>query len=109
MDKSPITPPIIVTESGDADVFESTYDAERYLEPNDVKILKAYDSEGRLLRLLPTSPQIKIEAAEWTPSHADELRQVLLKFLREVGEDADGLVDKTLKELVAIGLRYKTR
>jgi hypothetical protein len=32
VERPPITPPIIVTESGDADIFKSIDYAERYLE-----------------------------------------------------------------------------
>ena len=59
-------PPIIVYENGDVSVFASVEDAEISLEPPDVESNRyvAYDSEGRLLRLIPTSPRIKIKSAE---------------------------------------------
>lgn len=108
MERPSITPPIIVSEGGDTDIFETIEAAERYLEPYDIEILTAYDSQGRLLTLLPTSPRITIESAELTPSHARNLRQVLLRFLKDVGDTADDLPQWTLDHLVALALKYKT-
>jgi len=104
-----ISPPIVVTESGDADVFESVEAAERYLEPYDVNDLLAYDSTGRLLRLLPTTPRITIEAAELVPTHEQNALEVLLKFLNEVGVSPQTLKDQSLQGLFSIALNYKTK
>ena len=109
MQQFPIIPPIIVSERGDPDIFEFVADAERYLEPYDIDILVAYDSEGRLLRLLPTEPRITIESTELTPSHAQALRMVLLKFLKNVRHEDSALQSKSTVELIAISLQYKTK
>jgi hypothetical protein len=109
MERIPIKSPIVVTEPGDADVFETVEAAESYVEHYDVGVLTAYDSEGRLLRLLPTTPRITIEAAEWTPNHIEEAREVLLQFLQAVGESDETLSSRALGELFAIALKYRTR
>ena len=109
MERIGIKAPIVVTEPGDADVFETVEAAERYVEHYDVGCLTAYDSEGRLLRLLPTTPRITIEAAEWTPNHVEQARDVLLQFLQAVGESDETLSSRSLAELFTIGLKYRTR
>lgn len=107
MERIPITPPIVVTEPGDAVVFKSVEAAEGYVEHYDVDDLVAYDSEGRLLRLLPTTPRITIEAAEWIPNHVEQAREVLLRFLDAVGESGEILRTLPLDQLFAIAVKYR--
>jgi hypothetical protein len=111
MQRTRIQPPIIIDETGDIDVFGSIEGTEMYLEPDDVEKERfvAYDSEGRLLRLIPTTPRITIECAEWTPSHAGDVRRLLVKFLEDIGIANDKLREKSLQELVAAALKHKTR
>ena len=106
-----IKPPIIVDESGDTIVFDSIEAAAIYLEPIDVEdnIFVAFDSAGRLLRLLPTTPQITIEAAEEVPNHAERLRELLIKFLKDCRSTEPNLSSLTLPELVQKSLAFKTR
>jgi YD repeat-containing protein len=52
---------------------EGTASANRYV---------AYDSEGRLLRLVATEPRITIESAEATPTHSAHVRDALIEALR---------------------------
>src|SRR5690348_16022332 len=106
MERILIKPPILVTEPGDADIFNSVEAAERYVEHYDVGDLVAYDSEGRLLRLLPTTPRITIEAAESVPNHIEQTREVLLQFLHAVGESDETLRDRSLNDLFAVAVRY---
>ena len=110
--KSWIKPPIIVDGSGDTDVFDSIEAAAIYLEPIDVEediTLVAFDSTGRLLRLLPTTPQLTIEAAEEVPNHAEQVREILIKFLRRFHPTDPNLSNLTLPELVEKSLAFKTR
>jgi hypothetical protein len=106
-----ISPPIIVDEQGTAIVFESIEDAELYLEPIDVRNGEyvAYDSEGRLLRLLPTSPRITVESSESEPSHTNEVRDLLIRLLGYTGVAEETLRGETLSGLVTRSLEYKTR
>lgn len=106
-----ISPPVIIDEHGTATIFESVENAERYLEPIDVrnKEYVAYDSEGRLLRLLPTSPRITIESAEVEPNHSSEVRDLLIHLLTYTGVSPDTLRKEALQELVARSLEYKTK
>lgn len=104
-----VKPPIIVIESGDADIFETLEEAVRYLEPYDVDKFVGYDSEGRLLRFIATSPRITIESAEEPPRHAEDARKALIKFLQDVSAPQQRLEDSTLQELFELSLNYKTR
>jgi hypothetical protein len=104
--------PIIVVESGDILFFTSLIIAERYLEPIDVRNNEytAYDSEGRLLCLIPCENTVKIELAEEKPTHADKLKEALLDFFTEVGFATDLLSQASLEELIREGLsNYETK
>jgi len=102
-------PPIFVYENGDLTIFASVEDAETGLEPIDVEndIYTAYDSEGRLLQLIPTSPRITMKDGEKEPTHAEELRVILFEFLLYVGLSGDWLKGASLQELVAKASEYK--
>jgi hypothetical protein len=104
-------PPIIIDERGDTDIFETVEDAERYIEPIDAehKVLVGYDSEGCLLRLDPAFPRVTIRAMESEPSHAAELREVLIKFLANIGIDKGELLKEPLSNLIARAVQYKTK
>jgi len=101
--------PIFVCENGDVAIFASVADAQMSLEQTDVEnnIYVAYDSEGRLLRLFPTSPRITIKRAEEEPTHAEELHSILFEFLLHVGEPASDLKQASLQEIVNRALKYK--
>lgn len=101
--------PIVVHENGDVVIFASVERAERYLEPIDVEAgrLTAYDSAGRLLRLVPTSPRITIEAAEAEPTHNEELRESLRELLSHVGVAEDQIDRMSIQEMVKRALEYK--
>lgn len=109
--RSWIKPPIIVDERGDTDVFESIEFAERYLEPIDVEDnrLVAFDSEGRLLRLMSTPRTVTIEAAEEVPNHGEVVRELLIKFLRNCGSNDPNLSSLSLQELAQRSLAFPTR
>jgi hypothetical protein len=109
--RAPVCVPIIVDEQGSAIVFESVADAEQYLEAIDVQNNEylAYDSEGRLLRLLPTTPQITVESAELRPSHSKEVRDLLVRLLTYTGVPEAQLQAESLKQLVTRSLEYKTK
>ena len=106
-----IEAPIIVEETGSTYIFDSIEVAESYLEPIDVEAERfvAFDSRGRLLRLLPTTPLITIEAAEEVPNHAEPVRELLIKFLYDCGSTDPNLSSLTLQQLVQKSLRFKTR
>jgi hypothetical protein len=108
--RSGIRPPIIVYGDYTTDIFEFTEDAKSYLEPIDVEQIKhvTYDCEGRLLRILPTSPRVTIESAELDPAHQDEVRALLANFLASLGVSEKELSNLSLEDLVASSLKYKT-
>jgi hypothetical protein len=103
--------PIIIYNFGDVLIFETVEKAERYIEPIDIDNNEyiAYDSEGRLLRLIVRSRnRVHIEATEAEPNHADEVRKILIDFLAYVGLLRDRLLNATLQDLIVEGLKYKT-
>lgn len=106
-----ITPPVIVDENGDIDVFDSVEAAELYLEPIDVEDDRfiAFDSVGRLLRLLPTTPRVTIESTEEFPNHAERLRELLIKFLKDCRSTDPNLSKLELREVVQKSLTFKTK
>jgi hypothetical protein len=108
-------PPIIIYEHGDIAFFETVQDVDRGLEAIDVTNddYIAYDSEGRLLQLSvkhQTSYDIVVlSSSEMQPTHASELKRVLVDFFARVGVNKDWLSTATLEELVTKGIRnYKT-
>ena len=106
-----IQPPIIVDESGATDIFDSIESAERYMEPIDVEdnLYVAFDGTGRLLRLIPTTPRITIEAAEEVPNHAERLRELLIQFLKDCRVTDSNLSNLSLPELVLKSRAFTTR
>lgn len=81
-----VTPvlPIIVAEGLDIKIFQSIEDAERWLEPWWVEegLGKAYDAQGRLIRLHAGDKRVTFQSWEEEPTHAKELKVLLLKFLK---------------------------
>jgi len=106
-----IEPPIILDESGDTGVFDSIESAELDMEPIDVEDNRyvAFDSVGRLLRILPTTPRVTLEAAEEFPNHAEQVRALLIKFLGDCGSTDPNLPTLTLEQLVQRSLPFKCR
>lgn len=104
--------PIIVDNFGNLLIFRSADQAERYLEPIDVLNGEyiAYDSEGRLLRLVALNDydRITIEQAESTPHHGGILRDALVKFLVAVGDMPDDIGSMPLPVLIEKALQFAT-
>ncbi len=101
--------PIIVDQNGDVMFFGSVEEAEAYIEPIDVKNNEyvAFDSEGRLLRLIATIPRVTIEQAELNPAHAEMLRQTLIQFYENLGIPENQLRADSLQQLITRGLENK--
>jgi hypothetical protein len=103
--------PVILSNYGDVLIFDSIEKAERYIEPIDVTNNEyiAYDSEGRLLRLVEQSRyRVIVEPVESDPSHRGELREILVDFLARIGVSQNWLAGASLEDLVTKGLEYKT-
>jgi hypothetical protein len=107
---------------GDVRFFESLQEAENYVEAIDVvnNEYVGYDSEGRILSLAvkPGSTgilgqlgirrnRVAITIDEQRPSHADELRTLLVSFLRRVGVAQQWLNSASLDELVRKGIELQ--
>jgi hypothetical protein len=106
-----IEPPIILDERGDTGIFDSVESAELEMEPIDVEDNRyvAFDSVGRLLRILPTTPRVTLEAAEEVSNHTEQVRMLLIKFLRDCGSTDPNLPSLKLEELVQRSLPFKNR
>jgi|CXWL01.1.fsa_nt_gi hypothetical protein len=111
-------PPIIISENGSLIFFRSLAEAERYLEPIDVRNQEyvAYDSEGRrldlrvekevfaigLLRLRQIARErVRIDQAQEDSAHPEELKNILQDILKKIGISPDWLHSATLQDLVA--------
>jgi hypothetical protein len=110
--------PIIVSVPGDIFIFRSVQEAERYLEPPNVKGGQdvVYDSEGRRLSLeVLLEPDTKllgvtisgtgiekvtIGREESLPVNGDELRQLLIDFLVRVGAAPESFHNATLEDVL---------
>ena len=107
-------PPIIADDHGDISVFNTVEDAEREIEPDDVRAgtYTLYDSEGRLLetglrqptalwrRLLFPAEQTVIREAEREHTHREQLHEALADFLARVGLDERWISKASLEELI---------
>jgi len=103
-------PPIIVNEKGDVELYDDPSDAERDLEPIDVRNeeFTVFDSRG--LRLIPTVTEdgLRVRLKDSIPPdyQADQLVAVLRRFLSKLGEDRSGVDENriwrmALSELVS--------
>jgi hypothetical protein len=109
----PITAPIFV-HADDVLVFHSKEEAESYLEPVDVEPdERGYDAEGRLLYVVvrgnvelghwsvdQSRARVELVLAEEVPSHGEELRILLLDWLRRADGTNHEPTAGTLTELV---------
>jgi hypothetical protein len=110
-----VNPPIVVADD-DVDIFQTVSEAERHLEPVDVRKgkIRIYDREGRPIRALIRkrllAEVVELEETSDAP-RADELRQVLLRFLESADEGTpiETLEALSLNQLVDRAVRHKTR
>lgn len=91
-----INPPIIVAEGWDLKLYGSIQDAELDLEPVDVEagLYVGYDSRGCLLKLETRDSAVVLSAAEPSPTHQEQLEDLLRGALQRTGQDpgkANGL------------------
>ena len=104
------TNPIFLYDSGDVLVFSSIESAERYIESIDVAkgVYVGFDSEGRILRLTAIDRyRVSICSGEANPEHVDELRQILIDYLKQTEVSMRWLSKASLKELVSIMTKYE--
>jgi hypothetical protein len=107
--------PIVVADD-DIDVFERVEDAERYLEAQDVRRgrAKIYDRDGRPIRALIVrkvlAEVVKLEDQEQAEPEREELRSILLKFLKGIETVPMETNERTsIDELLNRALKHKTR
>lgn len=96
-------PPIIIDEHGDLSLFATVEAAARKIEPIDVRHDEyvAYDSEGFVLKLVPTEPVVTIAGRGSATARKAELAGSLRSFLERTG--AAGLPARaSLEELLSI-------
>ncbi len=120
-------PPIIVIEGDDIAIYQSIEEVEQHIEPPDISAGVAYDSEGRLLKLVKqvkeeskshgllytllvrlTGPiyEVKVIEIETQPKHACELREQLVRALARMGISEEFLSKASLEELVIKASEY---
>jgi hypothetical protein len=110
--------PIIIF-GDDLYVFKNAQAAEAYLESPDVSsgLYTAFDSEGRLLRLHagstsdPAGPlsivdvgRVRITDSEPAPTHQEELRKRLYKYLIRVRRTGTLTEQSSLQEVIDTGV-----
>jgi hypothetical protein len=108
-------PPIIVNDNGDVLVFESVQNAERYLEPYDVrKCNEVFDSEGRRLKQVIVrhglSKRVKLEPISLPGAATHRLRELLSDFLTRVDVTSEKPLEQwSIEELLLeMLLRFRT-
>lgn len=102
-------PPIILGEAGDVTVYATQEDAERSVEPIDVKreLYIAYDSEGRALRFIVHTKHglfsrewVSLQEQESEPTHQQQLHDLLCTFLQQIGIEEAPNQDTSLADLI---------
>ena len=103
-------PPFVLECEGLIDVKETLEDLKLAVEPEDIEegTCSAYDSDGRRLILSTRRNQESrffpykevVVSAERDPSHLDELRAKLVRWLLRDGGSAESLSTLALPELI---------
>jgi len=117
-----MTPPLVVDGKGDLLFFRSAREAEGYLEAQDVlnhEYPRAFDSEGRLLRLTVreqkrrvlglfklSSDDVVLEEAEGHASYAGDLRELLISRVGSLTPETGALEAQTLQRLLELAVRH---
>lgn len=107
-----VTPPIIIGIPGDVGIFASAEAVTRNLDAETLRgPYGAYDSEGRLLELVPTRVKkrrlfwthavdaLQIRITEGYPAHQADLNRLLREHLNSIGDPP--LVEATTHDLIA--------
>lgn len=107
--------PIIISDSGDVNIFETRQLAERYIEPIDVhnNEFSYYDSEGKILQAIVVKDSKGTEKTVITDSKEEKfneskLKQILIDFLEHLNYPRPELEKMKLSLLIREGLRFKT-
>jgi hypothetical protein len=104
--------PIIVDNKGDVLIFDSVRQAERYLEPVDVRggEYVVYDAQGRVLEpeiyrhLLAERVQLQTESE--SDEGKEQLRETLIRFLSKVGQYQESTIQSnSVEELIRLARR----
>ncbi len=100
-------PPFIIDENGDISFFQSVEVAARKIEPIDVRHNEyvAYDSDGFLLRLVPTEPVVSIPGYLSDEPQQDVLQELLRSFVQRASGAPVPLEISSLEELIAFCIR----
>jgi hypothetical protein len=108
-------PPIFVFEPNDLTIFESVENAERYIEPPEVRdgSLFFYDSEGRVLEGSVYKDSRGIELCRISEGKEckfvpDTLREVISSSLELLGYSREDLDRMDLSRLADESLKFKT-
>ena len=108
------TPPIVIDGDGMFDVYPTIASACEWLEVKDVKdgLYKAFDSEGRTLRLVALSNGVSIEVPAASNPDPAKLERRLREHIQKVGVDRVGIAnleDAPLPMLLDALLRFQSQ
>lgn len=99
-----MVPPIIVNENGDIQLFRSTEEAGRAMEPIDIRNeeYKAYDAEGYPLRLDIEGNLVVITGRQGDACQKEELERDLRSFLERARTEVPGVGGMQLEDLIRV-------
>ncbi len=82
----------VIADGRDIEFFSSKETAERYMESIDVldNAYRGYDATGRLLNISPKGQASEVSLAEDVPHHAEELKNLIGKHLKNIGRNPSG-------------------
>ncbi len=106
------TPPIVIDDHGDLEVYPTVAMAGAAVEAADVLNggLEAFDSEGRPLRFAAYGNRVALEMPQDSRPDSDQLEGRLRDFIHRVGADRIGIVDvedAPLSALLEAVLRFE--
>ena len=78
----------IIADGLDLNFYSEREAAEAYIEAIDARahVYRGYDESGRCLKISPKGESAQITLAEQHPNHADELRDLLVRYLTAIGK-----------------------
>ena len=110
--------PIFLVEGGNLEIYYSIDDLEIDLEPwiLDDPQITYFDAEGRKITLMVQNKgdlrneRVVFKEIEDQPTHADELKETFIKYLRYATDEPDQFDEASLNELVdAVVKRIQNR
>ncbi len=101
--------PIIISENGASNIYESIEELQSDLEPADVldQVYTSYDCKGRILFLSVKNGKVSVQDSDTEISDESELRRILIRYLAYVKVSLEWLNQATLAQLVEKRVAYE--